>query len=164
MFETPQNWLEEFLQDWDLEFGTTVKVMEAVPEPHRDFRPHPKSRSARELSWHIAVSEELTVRDLLRGEFTDFQQPPAMDTMTEILWRYRSRHDHLAGQIREHVRLDERERLIPFFGDSMSVAMILNKVLIAHLIHHRAQLTVYLRLMDTFVPGCYGPSGDEITG
>lgn len=84
-----------------------------------------------------------------------------MDTMAEILWRYRSRHDHLTDQIRQHVRAEDRNRLVPCYGDPMPVVMILDKVLLAHLIHHRAQLTVYLRLMGASVPGCYGPSGDE---
>lgn len=164
MSDKPQNWIEEFLQDWDLEFGTTVKILEAVPEAQRDFRPHPKSRSARELSWHIVIEEDINVHGLIRGELGFPEEPPAPDTMAEILWRYRSRHDHLADQIRQHVRVEDRYRLIPSFGHQMPVGMILNKVLLAHLIHHRAQLTVYLRLMDAFVPGCYGPSGDEQHG
>jgi len=164
MFDEPKNWLEEFIQDWDLEFGTTVKILEAVPEAQRDFRPHPKARSARELSWHIAVSEEITVQHLIAGELTISNEPPPMDTMAEILWRYRSRHDHLTDQIRQNIRVDDRNRLVPAYGDQMPVSMILNKVLLAHLIHHRAQLTVYLRLMNAFVPGCYGPSSDEMQG
>ncbi len=156
---------EQFLAAWEQESGITRKVMAAVPEAQRDFRPHEKSMSARELAWHLAGLEKFFVEGCLARRFTFERGPEAPATMREILGAYGALHADLVKRLAAAPDAALRGT-VPFYvapkqmGDVPVMALLWTGVL-HHEIHHRGQLSVYLRMTGGKVPSIYGPSADE---
>jgi uncharacterized damage-inducible protein DinB len=148
---------ELFTKFWDHETGTTRKVIERIPEGS-DYKPDPKSRTAKEIAWQI-VCEEKMIMDALETGKADWNPPPLPPTMKEVLDRY-------TEQSRE---ISERWKALPdakwngtleFFGGERPAAPMAWSFLF-DLVHHRGQISTYLRPMGAKVPQIYGPSGDE---
>lgn len=154
---------DTFLSTWEREFQTTLKVLRAYPTDHLDLKPHPRSRSARELAWTFVV-EEKVINNVINGrvDFQNIPQPPA--TLREILSAYENTHKEMVTKVKmlpeEHFSTS-----IPFpvgpkqMGDvrrgDIFWMMLLDSV------HHRGQFSVYLRMAGGKVPSIYGPSADE---
>ena len=160
---TPE--LEQFLQVWDMESATTRKVIAAVPETKRDYRPHEKARSARELAWHLVGAERFFIDGCLARAFEFTRGPEAPASMREILETFDRQHPELVRRVRQ---TDDQkfQGVIKFYvapkqmGD-MPIMAILWGLVVMHAVHHRGQLSVYLRAMGEKVPSIYGPSLDE---
>ena len=152
-----------FLKFFEREGPATRKVIERVPEGRSDYRPDPRSRTARELAWLI-VHEEIFLADgLERGAFDWVEQePPA--TMADILAVYDAHHDGLLRRLKA-IPADQWARKFPF---SVQGQVVMNEsgydngwMTIFDQVHHRGQLSTYLRPMGAKVPQIYGPSADE---
>lgn len=159
--------LKEFLKELDEESIVTRKMLERVPDDKLDWQPHVKSMKMRNLAGHVAeltgwmslafVSEEM---DFAANPYS----PPVWNTNAELLALFEK---ELAAA-REHLMTAKEEDLDPQWtlrdGDTIYMT-ITKRELVRHsmsqIIHHRAQLGVYLRLLDTPIPGSYGPSADE---
>lgn len=76
---------EQFLQVWEQESATTVKVIEAIPEGKLHFKPPERSRSTRESAWHLVETERAFVEGCLAGKMEPRPGPPAPGTLQEIL-------------------------------------------------------------------------------
>jgi uncharacterized damage-inducible protein DinB len=160
---TPQ----EFLKELTDESVVTRKMLERVPEEKYDWRPHERSMTMKELAGHIAelpswISMAFTTDEL------DFQAagyvPPALNNNQDLHALFEK---SFAGA-REKLGSAKEEDLSPtwLLKNGEEILMSLTKGgLIRHAlsqtIHHRAQLGVYLRLLDIPIPGTYGPSADE---
>ncbi len=156
---------EQFLQTWGQEHATTAKVIAAIPEGKLDFKPHEKSRSARELAWHFVNAERFFVESCLAGKIEPGPETPAPKSLKEIQVTYDRQYRELTGKLKG---ADERQlgRLIqipvgPKQVSEMPAMAILWMGVVMHCCHHRGQLSVYLRMMDAKVPSIYGPSADE---
>jgi uncharacterized damage-inducible protein DinB len=156
---------ELFLKEFDPEMETTRRVLERVPAGKLDWRPHAKSMSMRELSGHVADLPRWGTR-IDDASFEVGSRPRfEFETTEQLLERF----DRNVAESRESIarRSDDalRERFLvtrggqPFFH--MSKASVLRRVFLNHLIHHRGQLSVYLRLNDVPLPAIYGRSADE---
>lgn len=151
-----------FMGFWEKEATATRKVLSRIPEGS-DYRPDPKSRTAREIAWLIVQEEIALVKGLTSGvmEWTDI---PAPATMKEVLDAYDKHHDSLTRQMQE---LDTSgwERQIPFMYGGAEVMRATGYEngwgFLFDIIHHRGQLSTYLRPMGSTVPQIYGPSADE---
>jgi len=144
---------------WNIEHTTSVRVIGAIPEDQTAYSPHEKSMTAIELAWHIAISEVGVVNYIMKGDFSFDSLPKAPATFQEVLdWKEAS-HEQAVNQIVEagEVHLNET---VEFFGQEMPRLGILN-FLLAHEIHHRGQLSVYVRGAGGLVPSIYGGSADE---
>jgi uncharacterized damage-inducible protein DinB len=144
------------------EGAATRKVLAAVPNGNRDFKPDPKSRSAWELAVHLAISDVWFADSILQGKFEWTGEPPIPAEMTDpaavAKWHERHVGDRLAklrAMSPEHML-----RNVEFFGMKGPactwLAMMNN-----HSIHHRGQLAAYLRAAGSKVPAIYGVSADE---
>jgi uncharacterized damage-inducible protein DinB len=151
-----------FLKYWEKEGAATRKVLSRIPEGS-DYRPDPKSRPAREIAWLI-VREEITVGDGLRKGQMDWEDVPAPKTMKEVLAEYDRHHDKLTAQFRA---MDDAawQKKVPFMYQGQ---VVMNETaydnafgFLFDIIHHRGQITTYLRAMGSTVPQVYGPSADE---
>lgn len=152
-----------FLQFWDKEGAATRKVIERIPQARSDYRPEPKARSARELAWLIVHEESAIPSGLENGAF-EWVDVPAPATMAEILATYDREHDAITQRLRA-VEAAKWEAPIPFLyggqevmrdtGYNMAWGFLLDQI------HHRGQLSTYLRPMGAKVPAIYGPSADE---
>jgi uncharacterized damage-inducible protein DinB len=155
--------LRDFLaQTIELELETTKKVIAAIPESQRDYRPAAKNRSAWELAWHIAKEDVLFLNFICEGKFDftdtryDQQEPKGCAEMAE--WYDRNLRRAL-GQIRK-LTPEQMVESLDFLGMMMMPRFQLLMLMGSHSIHHRGQLSAYLRPMGAQVPSIYGPSAD----
>jgi uncharacterized damage-inducible protein DinB len=146
-----------FTQFWINESKTTRNVLARIPEGS-DYRPDPKSRTAQEIAWQIVGEEKMIIEALESGR-AEWAPPPMPTTMTEIVAVYQ----------RQSAAIADRWRALPaerwmgeleFFGRSRPAAPMAWSFLF-DIVHHRGQITTYLRPMGSTVPQIYGPSADE---
>lgn len=162
---------ETLIPEFDQEMVNTRKLLECVPEDKWTWKPHEKSMPLGRLAGHVAELPSWAVNtvnvstlDLTPAGGEGFQ-PFIPGSRKELLERFDKHVSEargaIAGASDEH--LQQIWSLI-FRGQtvlSMPRAAVLRSVVMNHLIHHRAQLGVYLRLNDVAIPGMYGPSADE---
>jgi uncharacterized damage-inducible protein DinB len=155
--------------DYEDEMKNTRKLLERVPldDAHRGYKPHEKSMSLEGLATHVAgipgwLKMALDSELLQLEPGTKFE--PAGST-AELLEMF----DKAAGEGRSAIAAasdeDMHKNWTFRFGDQFSFTQIRTEVIrsfVNHLIHHRAQLGVYLRLNGIPIPGMYGPSADEM--
>lgn len=145
------------------EFETTKKVIAAVPDGQRDYRPDPKSRTAWELATHIATADVWFVDSIVKGQFdTGGEQklPAEMTSVTGVVsWYDRAFPAALDRLVK--MTPDEMVRIADFYGMMKLPAIGFLGLANNHGIHHRGQLASYLRAMGSKVPALYGMSADE---
>lgn len=162
---------EALLPEFDQEMANTRKTLERVPEGKFDWKPHPKSGSMGWLAGHIASVPSWMVETIDKDGFdmapngVQFQPPPPPKTRKELLAEF---DKGVASARKSLVGASDSHLLKPwsFLNNGQAVFTMLRIACLRtwvmnHLIHHRAQLGVYLRLNDIAVPAIYGPSADE---
>lgn len=155
---------QQLLDAFDRETATTQKVLRAYPSEQSELKPHPRLRTARELAWMFCAELNL-VNLVLRNEFKmPMKFPPTPATWEEVVGEFdRTRTQVLQNVLRVNdEQLAETTQFItgPKQIGDMTKSSIL-WFLLHDQIHHRGQLTVYLRMADGKVPSIYGPSADE---
>lgn len=164
---TPEQalFLRDFLlQGIEGEFVTTKRVLAAIPDERSDdYRPDPKSKTARELAWHIVVTEAMFFNDIARGSFEGSTEEPTNSTknMAELIAHYETNFKTGLEKVKG-LSGEQLAATIPFFGVMNFPAVQYLAFLHNHSVHHRGQLSAYLRAMGSKVPAIYGPSGDEM--
>jgi uncharacterized damage-inducible protein DinB len=152
-----------FLQFWEKEAPATRKVISRIPQGQSDYRADPKARTAREIAW-LLVREEIVLCAGLEKGTLEWEDVPTPATMSEILATYDEHHGPITKRL--HALAAARwEQVVPFmFGGKE----IMNDTGFGNAwgfffdaIHHRGQLSTYLRPMGAKVPSIYGPSADE---
>lgn len=145
------------------EMKTTSKVLAAVPDAKSGYRPDPKSRSAGDVAWHIASEDVILLEQLCEGKFflpdTRFDAERPQNHAALAAWYEKK---FAAGL--ERVRALSTEKLtqpIDFLGFLTWPAFMYLLLINNHSIHHRGQLSAYLRPMGAKVPSIYGPSADS---
>ncbi len=155
--------LQAFLETWEREFATTLRVLANYPADRLDFRPHEKSMTARELLWTFPVVEKVFIGGCLVAKIKIVREK-APQTKDAIIGEYKKLHRALVAKVRRAGE-DLFQRTIKFYiakgkiGE-VNVGWLLWSILHDQ-IHHRGQLSVYLRLVGAKVPSIYGPSADE---
>jgi uncharacterized damage-inducible protein DinB len=151
-----------FLKFWEREAAATRKVIGRIPEGS-DYRPDPKSRLAREIAWLI-VREEIVLGEGLEKGVLEWEEIPAPATVKEVLDTY-DRHHQTVTKKMQALDPARWERRVPFTfmgKEIMSETGYENAWgFLFDIIHHRGQITTYLRAMGSTVPSIYGPSADE---
>ena len=151
-----------FLEFWQKEGPAMRKVISRIPEGS-DYRPDPKSRTAREIAWLIVREETVLVEGLEKGTL-EWKEVPAPATMKEVLDTYDRQHDDLTVRLKK-LDATKWEARVPFMfqgqeimadtGFATAWGFLLDEI------HHRGQISTYLRPMGSTVPAIYGPSADE---
>lgn len=154
------------LQELENEAGTTRRVLERIPADKLAWKPHPKSMSLGVLGLHVAASPGV-ICGWANEDVTQFkgEPPPTPASTEEIL----AAHDASVKKSKEILGKLGDEGLKRMWsakaGDNtlmtMPKAALVRAIVMNHWIHHRGQLSVYLRLLDVAVPSIYGPSADE---
>jgi uncharacterized damage-inducible protein DinB len=143
------------------EHQTTRRVIEAIPLDNGDYRPDTVSKTALELAWHIAASEQRFFSGIPVGAF-DFSPIPRPESITNsaaiAAWFDESFSANLEKL--EELSGEQLARLIDFRGMFQLPAVGFIQLALNHTIHHRGQLSVYLRPMGGKVPSIYGESYD----
>ena len=159
---------EILLLDFDPEIGNTRRTLERIPEDSPQWKPHEKSMAIGRLALHAARLPDFCTRILTTSELnmaTEKFPPIVFESTAHLL----SELERTSAEAKSHLTAASDEHLKSHwkltFGERVVVdqpRMALYRVMfLNHLVHHRAQLGVYLRLLNIPVPGLYGPSADE---
>jgi uncharacterized damage-inducible protein DinB len=152
-----------FMKFWDKEAVATRKCIERIPQDRSDYKPDPKSRNAREIAW-LMVREEMVLGEGLEKGALNWEEMPTPATVKEILDTYDAHHDKVTKAL-HRLEPEKWERDVPFLwqGQQVMSASGYDNAwgFLLDLIHHRGQLSTYLRPMGSTVPAIYGPSADE---
>lgn len=154
---------EMFLKAWERESATTRRVLRALPSDRADFSPAAPMKSAKDLAWVIVMGEGLIGR-MLAPAFEPAGAHPPPATLHEVIATYEDRHEDTVERMRgwDEADLDRAVRF-PVAPGRMGEVRKLDVCWMALMdqVHHRGQLTVYLRLLGAKVPSVYGPTADE---
>ncbi len=152
---------ETFLEEFDTEMAATRKMLERVPAASLDT----KSKSLGELATHVTELPRFGLR-IRSDEFAaGSEKAPPMKSAADFLARF----DENVREAREAIAVMSEEDLSRDFTVTrggqvfftLKKRFLLRRILLNHLIHHRGQLSVYLRLNDVPLPAVYGPTADE---
>jgi uncharacterized damage-inducible protein DinB len=161
---------ERLLPELEQQLANTRKVLAAVPDGQNDFKPHAKSMPLNRLAGHTAELAGfayffLTTPGINMGTPEDPRKILRMTTRDELLAEF----DILAARTLEALKATSDAAFDDPFTLSRQGAVVIStsrynayrSIFLDHMIHHRAQLGVYLRLLNLPVPGTFGPSADE---
>ena len=158
---------QSFLSELEYELPSTRKVLERVPQERLDWRPHAKSYSMGDLATHVANLPTWGILILQQPEL-DLASTWRMDAIrsgTELLAFFDKNAQDMRAALELATDADFMEPWTLRMGEKKIFTMprvaVYRSTVMNHLIHHRAQLTVYLRLNDVPVPSIYGPTADE---
>jgi uncharacterized damage-inducible protein DinB len=154
--------------DLDTEISTTRRMLERVPNGNEDWRPHPKSRTVGELANHVAQLPGFGILMLTSDEYDGLagRRPEAkLTTSVERVKLFDELSAQMKGMLKQLTWERARSTWTLRLGDKIVFQAprtnILRTVFVTHSAHHRAQLGVYLRMLETPVPWSYGRSADE---
>ncbi len=168
MAETALNLIDVAFGDFDQELKQTRRLLAVLPEGKLDYQPHKKSHTLGSLAQHVAQLPFLVV-SVIRDDELDFLKVPKSEKaagVQDILKLYDAGTAAALAAFAELTE-DQLQRTWTFrMGERVFFtrpkARLIRDFFLSHMIHHRAQLTVYIRLLDVPVPGLYGPSADEM--
>ena len=146
-----------FTNFWKNESKTTRNVLSRIPEGS-DYRPDPRSRTAQEIAWQIVCEEKMIIEALEKGK-AEWAPPPTPETMKEVLDAYDSQSAKMADRW-SRLPAEKWNGKLEFFGKERPASPMAWGFLF-DIVHHRGQISTYLRPMGSKVPQIYGPSGDE---
>jgi uncharacterized damage-inducible protein DinB len=165
---TKENPFTLLFPDFDSERATTRRMLERVPNGKNDWRPHAKSRSLGELAAHVAQLPGFGIAIATADEF-DFLAPrppePPVVTTADRVKLFDQLSEHLSGIVQQMTWQQASKSWTLRLGNKIVLnaprAAVFRTAYLTHTAHHRAQLGVYLRLLDISVPWSYGRSADE---
>jgi uncharacterized damage-inducible protein DinB len=146
-----------FTNFWTKESRTTRNVISRIPESS-NYRPDPRSRTAMEIAWQIVGEEKMIIEALETGN-VEWAPGPLPATMQEVLEAYERQSAQLTNRWNA-LPAEKWNGTIGFFGQQRSASEMAWSFLF-DIVHHRGQISTYLRPMGSTVPQIYGPSGDE---
>ena len=158
---------QALLPEFDQEMANTRKMLERFPDGKGEYKPHPKSMPLGRLAGHVAEFAEWAkgTMEVEVLELTSDMQPTVATSKTQILEVF-DKNVAAARALIESASDADWNKIwkLKFNGQefmSMPRVAVIRGMVMNHMIHHRAQMGVYLRLNDIEVPGMYGPSADE---
>lgn len=158
------------LAEFDVEIANTRRVLERIPMDRLTWKPHDKSTTIGRLATHMATLPSMVANVYAADEFDIGAADPArfshvIDDRDKLLQTFED-HTSKARAILANATAEQLDGKWTFrWGEKVIFSqprwMVHRMFTMNHMIHHRAQLTVYLRLLDIPVPGLYGPTADE---
>ena len=155
---------EMFLKSLEREYETTMRVLKAYPENKLDLKPGDKMRTAKELIWTI-VKGNSAIQDFIGGKlnFEKMQAPPPA-TMREMLTTFEKNHRDNVSKLRSTPE-EDFNKTVQFVVAPKKMGDVRRAdglwFVLSDGIHHRGQLSVYLRMAGGKLPSIYGPTADE---
>ncbi len=159
--------IQTLLKEMDQEAATTRKMLSRIPDDKYNWRPHPRSMTIRNLGTHIAELPSW-VKTALTTDELDFEtapyNPPVIDSTGELLEIFEKNLAEGRAQLEKAQDKDlagswilrSGKKILNTYTKGETIRMAYSQT-----VHHRAQLGVFLRLLDIPIPGSYGPSADE---
>jgi uncharacterized damage-inducible protein DinB len=158
---------EMLLPEFDQEMASTRKILDCVPEEKFAWKPHAKSMTLIRLASHVADlpgwAGYIINQDKL--DLTPDMKPFMAATKAELMQAFdknaAATRQSIAGAGDEHLGKLWTFAVAGHTVFALPRTVALRNMVMSHLIHHRGQLSVYLRLLDVAIPGMYGPSADD---
>jgi uncharacterized damage-inducible protein DinB len=156
---------EFFANSMEQDGQTTAKVLAAVPDNNRDYKPDAKSRTAWELATHLAISDVWFIDSIIKGAFefdpkVEERIASQFTNVNDVVEWYKKTFPEKLQELRA-LPPEKLTQVVDFFGmfqwPNASYLMFANN----HSVHHRGQLAAYLRAAGSKVPSIYGGSADE---
>jgi len=148
--------------EFENEMATTLRILGAVPADHLDYRPDEKAKTGLGLVRHIALEDEWLLNSIANGVVT----PPPDDsnacgimTPADAVARYKERVPAALDRVRA-LSGEQLSNPINFLDTMKAPGLVFLSMALKHSVHHRGQLSSYLRAMSGSVPAIYGPSAD----
>jgi uncharacterized damage-inducible protein DinB len=160
------NWIKILQDEWNHELANTKKILLALPS-NFDWKPHEKSMSLGRLATHVAEIAEWMYVTLETKEldFSKGYNPNVCATPADVLALFEKMSAKSVDAIQKMTEETLQENWTLRNGEQVYFTMpkflVLRQFVISHLVHHRAQLGVYIRMQNVPLPGTYGPSADE---
>lgn len=160
--------IQALLKEMNQEAETTRKMLSRVPNDKYDWKPHEKSSTLRHLATHLAELPSWVSMTLNTSELDFAQNPysiPVIDTTQDLLAYFEGNLKDGASRLEKATDQDLEPNWTLRNGDAIYTVRTKAEVLrmtFCQIVHHRAQLGVYLRLLNVPIPGSYGPSADEM--
>ena len=159
--------LEMLLKEMNQEAETTQKMLKQIPDDKYDWKPHAKSMTIRQLATHIAELPTW-VKMILTSSELDFAtnpyNPVAINSTSEVLTYARTCQEEGRTSLAEAKESQLNDTWALREGDVIyqkATKAEFIRITFSQIVHHRAQMGVYLRLLEIPIPGSYGPSADE---
>lgn len=151
-----------FLTAVEREQAVTRKVIEAIPVDKGDYRPDAASKTALELAWHIVAAEKRFLNGIADGEFNFslISRPENVRNSADIGKWYGDMFQEAQGRLRS-MTPEQLTKILDFRGVLQIPAVLFLQTYLHHSVHHRGQLSTYLRPMGGKVPAIYGESYDS---
>jgi uncharacterized damage-inducible protein DinB len=154
----------EFLaSDFENEMKTTVNVLGAVPSGHLDYQPAAKNKTGLGLVRHITLEDEWILNCIANGVFTnppDDSDACGIMTPTDAVARYKEKVPAALNRVRD-MSGEQLTKSIDLLGLMQMPAINFLAMALKHSVHHRGQLSSYLRPMGGTVPSIYGPTAEN---
>jgi uncharacterized damage-inducible protein DinB len=151
------------IADFENEMQATLRVIEAVPNDHLDYQPDSKSKTALGLVRHITLEDEWLLNCIANGEFTpppDISDACGIMNPADAVARYKEKVPTALNRVRA-LPGDKLTSVIDMLGMIQAPGVNFLAITIKHSVHHRGQLSTYLRPMGGKIPEIYGPSADS---
>jgi uncharacterized damage-inducible protein DinB len=150
-----------FIKGIEHEAETTKKVVAALPETQLAFKLGDKGRTARELAWHLVSADVWFAEGIAKGDFSQGEpEAPANTTVAGMVSYYEKSLPAAMDKVKA-LSGEDLAKVVGFFGVYNLPRVMYLQFMSNHSIHHRGQLSSYLRAMNAHVPSIYGGSADE---
>ena len=160
---------QSFIEELKHEAASTKKMLERIPVDKFDWKPHEKSRTLGLLAAHVAelpgfLNSILTMDELdfAKGEYKAYHPKTPEELMDLFQERLDEAIETLQNTGDEKMQANFTLRSGAHVIASLPRIIAVRSMALNHIVHHRGQISVYLRLLDIPVPGMYGPSADEV--
>ena len=161
--------IDALLPEFDREMGLTRRALQRVPEGQFEWRPHPTSATLGRLAEHLTEMPLWATSTMAQSELDATGQRPAdykpPTTRAAVLAQFDACHKTARQHLVNKTDAEFAAMWTLKNGGkevfSAPKAMVMRNFVLNHMIHHRGQLMVYLRMLGVPVPSSYGPSGDE---
>ncbi|MBN1633180.1 MAG: DinB family protein [Ignavibacteria bacterium] len=152
--------IDEFIKDWGFESQATIKIISSLTDASLKKKAYKEGRTLGYLAWHLATSiSEMIRKTGLEIYFLD-PESDNPDKVKEIMDAYEKVSNELTEKIQSDWTDKSLTEEVEMYGEKWKKGEALES-LVKHQIHHRGQMTVYMRIAGVFVPGIYGPSKEE---
>ncbi len=152
--------IADFVADWKAEEGSTLKIFSKVSNEKISVKLSDNIRSLGQLAWHITqtLTEMPHKAGIIKEDYLEHEPLPV--TFEEINSHYKKYSKKLIESLQKNWKDTDLTKVIELYGEKWEKRKVLS-ALINHQIHHRAQMTVLMRLQNMEVPGIYGPAKEE---
>ncbi len=153
---------EFLIADFENEMQTTQRVLAAVPAGRLDYQPDAKAKTGLGLVRHITLEDEWLLTGVANGAFTsppDDSDACGIMNPTDAVARYKEKVPAALDRVRA-MSGEQLTKVLDLMGLMQAPAVNFLAMAVKHSVHHRGQLSTYLRPMGGTVPGIYGPSAD----